>query len=164
MDQIPVIIISDAWMLIKSQSLSSSRILGHGSNPNNHHQGWLKKHATGLISIIISYYLLDYLYILILMVIGILSMSKHSWWWLLRFDPHTSILDDNDWDLIHVQASLMMMIGIWSMPKHPWWWLLEFISCSSILDDNFIDFSHLRKNLVVVSLGLVRIWMYSNVK
>ena len=60
-------------------------------------------------------------------------MSKHPWWWLLRFDPCPSILDDYYWDFIHVQASLMN-IEIWSMSKHPWWWLLQFDPCPSVLD------------------------------
>ena len=35
-------------------------MIGQGPNPNNHHQGWLNKHTTGLISIIISYYQIIY--------------------------------------------------------------------------------------------------------
>ena len=90
---------------------------------------------------------------------------QHPWWWLLGFDPCTSILDDDYWNLIHVQASFMMMIGIWFMSKHPWWWLLEFDSCSSILDGNFIDFTRVQKALaIVVSFGKVIIWMHSNLE
>ena len=47
-----------------------------------------------------------------MMIFGIWSMYKHPWWWLLEFYPCQSILGNDDWDLIPVQASSMMIIGI----------------------------------------------------
>ena len=47
MNEIPIIIIKDAWAGIKLQQ-SSSRMLGHVLNPNNHRQGQLTKHTTAL--------------------------------------------------------------------------------------------------------------------
>ena len=61
-----------------------------------------------------------------LQVLRISFISKHHWWLLLGFDLCQSILHDDDWDFIDIQASFMMMIGIWSMYKHTWWWLLGF--------------------------------------
>ena len=63
------------------------------------------------------------------MIIVIWSTSKHSWWWLLRINPCSNILDDVDWYFINVQAYLMMTIWIWSMYKHPWWWSSRFNTC-----------------------------------
>ena len=78
-------------------------------------------------------------------------MSKHPWWWLLRFDPCPSILDDYYWDFIHVQASLMN-IEIWSMAKHSWWWLLQFNPCPSILDDVDWDFINVQAYLMMMGV------------
>ena len=71
----------------------------------------------------------------LMMIIKILFMSKHPWWWLMQFDPCSNILDYVDWDSVNVQASFMMVIEIWSASKHPLWWLLQFYQWPSILDD-----------------------------
>ena len=63
-----------------------------------------------------------------MMITVIWSVSKHSWWWLLQFNPCPSILDDIDWDFINVQAYSMMM-GVWSMYKHSCWWSSGFNPC-----------------------------------
>ena len=76
------------------------------------------------------------------------SMYKHLWWWL-GFDPCTSILDEDYWDLIHVQASLMMIIGIWSMSKLPWSWWLGFNQHPSILDNDW-DLIHVQASLMII--------------
>ena len=84
-------------------------------------------------------------------------MSKHPWWWLLRFDPCPSILDDYYWDIIHVQASLMN-IEIWSMSKHPWWWLLQLDLCPSILDYVDWDFINVQASIMmtIVILSMLK--------
>ena len=81
----------------------------------------------------------------LMMLVRILSTSKHPYWWLLRFDPCPSILDDDYCKLIHVQISLMMLIGILSMSKHTWWWRLESDQCTSILGDDHRDLIHVSK-------------------
>ena len=71
-----------------------------------------------------------------MMIIGIWSSSKDPccWWW--GFYQRPSILDDNDWDLIHVKAFLMMTVVIWSMSQNQifvkttkiWlWWQLKLV-------------------------------------
>ena len=46
------------------------------------------------------------------MMIGIWSVFKHPWWWLLGFYQRQSIPDDG--------------LGILTISKHPWWSLLGF--------------------------------------
>ena len=53
MNEIPIIIIKDAWAGIKSQQ-SSSRMLRHVLNPNNHRQGWLTKHTTAQLYLLLT--------------------------------------------------------------------------------------------------------------
>ena len=82
-------------------------------------------------------------------IIGIWSMTKHPWWWLLWFDPCPSILDDDYWDFIHVQASLMIIV-ICSMSKHPWWCWLGFYQHPSILNDDYCDLIFVQAFLMMI--------------
>ena len=68
------------------------------------------------------------------MIVGILSMSKHPWWWY--------------WNLIHVY-------------KHPWWWLLEFDLCPSILDDDDWTLIHVQESLMMIHCFLM-LWQSGN--
>ena len=78
-------------------------------------------------------------------------MSKHPWWWLLRFDPCPCILDDYYWDFIHVQASLMN-IEIWSMSKHPWLCWLGFYQRPSIHNDDYCNFIHVEASYMMITV------------
>ena len=116
MDQIATIIIKVAWTI---KSLRVVIIDWTGSNPNNHHQGWLNKHTTGLISIMIrlfmshNYEYLNFINVQApsMMIIGIWSMYKHPWWWLLEFNSCSTINEDNFIDFTHVQKSLVIVVS-----------------------------------------------------
>ena len=86
-------------------------MLGHEWNPNNHHHGCLD--MDWILTIILDDDYCDLIHVQTsLMIIGIWSMSKHPWWWLLQFESCPSLLDDVRWDSINLKASLTL-----SMPK-----------------------------------------------
>ena len=98
------------------------------------------------------------------MILGILSTSKHPWWWLLRLYQCPSILDDDDWDFINIQASMMMIIGILSMSKNPWWRSLGFDPCPSILDEDYWDLIRVQAFLIIFLIDLMFYFAFLKVK